>query len=124
MAKKVLIVEDDRDCKEIMRYILENEGYEVLCSRSAEIIFEAPNIFDLVVLDEYSLGKTGSEVCRKLKSDYHTWDVPVILTSTDNELEYLAQSCHADTYLSKPFDITFFTTLVHKAVNHNPLSCY
>jgi DNA-binding response OmpR family regulator len=112
MSKKVILIQDDSDCKDIMRYILEEEGFEVMTPASKEVLNHTTVDFDLVIIDEYSEGKTGSNICKQLKNDDQTCNKPVLLTSTGLGLESVARDCKADTYLIKPFDITYFAEVI------------
>jgi DNA-binding response OmpR family regulator len=111
MGKRVMLIQDNEDCTEIMRLILEEEGFEVTSLTALE---ELNNIFqfDLTIIDEFSHGKTGCEICRKLKSENPISDKPILLSSTGIGLESFSEDCRADSYLSKPFDIGHFATLV------------
>jgi two-component system response regulator VicR len=111
MRERVLLIQDNEDCTEIMRLILEEEGFEVTCLTAIE---ELDNVlpFDLFIVDEFSHGKTGCEICRKLKTEDLNIDRPVLLSSTGIGLEHVSANCKADSYLSKPFDINYFADLV------------
>ena len=112
MSKKVILIQDDIACNEIMRYILEEEGFEVITPEPNQVLNNISRNYDLAIIDEYSEGRTGSNICKQLKTDNQTWDKPVILTSTGINLESLARACHADKYLGKPFDINCFSSLI------------
>ncbi len=114
MSKTVVLIQDDSDCKEIMKFILEKEGFEVITPSAKELLNKSTTDFDLVIVDEYSEGRIGCQVCKELKSDNQTCNKPVLLTSTRPGLEFVARECEADTYLVKPFDITYFTDLIKK----------
>lgn len=106
-----MLIQDDLDCREIMRYILEEEGYNVMYPEAEQILKVAVD-YDLIVIDEFSEGRTGIEICKKLKTNDFTSNKPVILTSVTNNLKSLAQHCKADSYLVKPFDIHYFSQLI------------
>ena len=111
MNKKVMLIQDDLDCREIMRYILEEEGYNVMYPETKQILKVAAD-YDLIVIDEFSEGRTGIEICKKLKANNLTSNKPIILTSVTNNLKFLAQNCNADSYLVKPFDVNYFAQLI------------
>lgn len=111
MSKKVMLIQDDLDCREIMQYILEEEGFKVMYPESEEVL-ENVIEYDLIIIDEFSEGRTGIEICKKLKTNDFTCDKPIVLTSVTNNLKSLAQYCKADSYLVKPFDINYFTQLI------------
>jgi DNA-binding response OmpR family regulator len=118
MRKRVMLIQDNEDCTEIMRLILEEEGFEVACLEAEE---ELNNVrqFDLIIIDEFSYGKTGCEICRKLKTESLFLNRPILLSSTGIELNNFLADCKADSYLSKPFDIGYFASLVKSLTNEN-----
>jgi DNA-binding response OmpR family regulator len=104
---RVLIVDDDKHIRRLVRNLIENEGLECL---EAEEGFEALRIArdrhpDLMILDVMLPGLDGFKICRLLKFDEEFADISVImLTSkarpTDKETGYYTG---ADLYLTKPF---------------------
>ncbi len=108
MAKKrVLIIEDDRDISELIRYNLEREGYEVTA------LFEGNGAFDhvskcnpdLVLLDLMLPGTDGIEICRMIKNGDKTKDIPVIMLTAKGEESDVVVGLQmgADDYITKPF---------------------
>jgi DNA-binding response OmpR family regulator len=118
MRKRVILIQDNIDCTEIMRLILEEEGFEVLCPESNQEI-NGSTYYDLLIIDEFSKGKTGCEICRKLKNSGESFNKPIVLTSTGIGLDTFTKDCSADIYLPKPFDIYTFTRLIRKLLNSN-----
>lgn len=111
MGKKVMLIQDNDECTEIMRLILEEEGLEVLSSGANQEIYNPYNC-DLIIIDEFSKGKTGCKICKELKTGKRKFDKPIVLTSTGVGLDTFSPDCNADIYLSKPFDIEYFAKLV------------
>ena len=100
----VLVVDDDRHIREVVRFALERAGYRVLEAadgREALAVF-AREAIDAVVLDVVMPEEDGLEVCRKLRA---TSTVPVLfLSSRDDELDrILGLELGADDYVTKPF---------------------
>ena len=111
MAKKnhrILVVDDEQDLCEILKFNLETEGYEVETAGSAE---EALTLdltsFDLLLLDVMMGEMSGFALARKLKSEESTKDIPIIfLTARDTENDTVTGfNLGADDYISKPFSI-------------------
>jgi len=103
----VLVIDDEKDLLELVRYNLEKEGYDVIAAADGtsglEIAREhAP---DLVVLDLMMPGVDGLEVCRQLRQDARTARLPVImLTAKATEADRIVGlEMGADDYLTKPF---------------------
>ena len=103
----VIIVEDEDDISELVSYNLKREGYDVLCLASGEDCVAAAKRAraDLILLDIMLPGIDGFEVCRMLKSDTATENIPVIiLTAKGDESDIVVGlELGADDYITKPF---------------------
>ena len=105
---KILVVDDEQDLLEILKFNLETEGYEVATATSAE---EALHLnlgdFNMLLLDVMMGGMSGFAMARKLKDNPSTAAIPIIfLTARDTENDTLTGfSLGADDYISKPFSI-------------------
>ena len=87
MKKRILIVEDEADIRELVRYNLEREGFEVSEAESGEKGFKvlAKKNPDLILLDLMLPGKDGMQICRELKQDEKTRPVPVVMMTARGE---------------------------------------
>ena len=108
MAKaNILVIEDEEDILELVRYNLAKEGYEVICATTGEegLGVAKSKLPTLVVLDLMLPGVDGLEVCRLLKTDPKTRHIPiVILTARSEEADIVAGlELGADDYITKPF---------------------
>ena len=105
--ESVLVVDDEEDIQELVRYNLAKEGYSVACAGTGEEALKAARSDrpDLIVLDLMLPGVDGLEVCRTLKADSDTAHVPVImLTAKGEEADIVAGlELGADDYVTKPF---------------------
>jgi two-component system alkaline phosphatase synthesis response regulator PhoP len=105
--EKILVVEDEEDILELIRYNLTRDGYRVSAATSGEDGLRAATRDkpDLVVLDLMLPGIDGIEVCRRLKADPHTRYIPVVMvTAKGDEADVVAGlELGADDYLTKPF---------------------
>ena len=106
-GETVLVVEDEEDILELLRYNLNREGYRVIGAGSGEealsrAVSDSP---DLVVLDLMLPGTGGLDVCRSLKSNPLTRCIPVvILTARGEEADIVTGlELGADDYITKPF---------------------
>lgn len=105
---RILVVDDEQDLLEILKFNLETEGYEVSTACSAE---EALTLnvgeFNLLLLDVMMGGMSGFAMAKKLKSDPATEHIPIIfLTARDTENDTVTGfNLGADDYISKPFSI-------------------
>lgn len=106
--KRILVVDDEQDLLEILKFNLETEGYEVSTACSAE---EALTLnvgtFDLLLLDVMMGGMSGFAMAKRLKTDTATANIPIIfLTARDTENDTVTGfNLGADDYISKPFSI-------------------
>lgn len=108
MAKEtILIVEDEPDILELIRFNLEREGYRTVTCETGEDALEAVarRKPDLILLDLMLPGVDGKGVCRALKGDAETRDVPVIMVTARGEEADIVTGLElgADDYVSKPF---------------------
>ncbi len=103
MKKKVLVVDDEKDIVDILKYNLERENeFEVLTAKDGREALElAENIPDLILLDIMMPELNGFEVCKQLKNNANTSGIHVIFL-TEKENEILGLEIGADDYISKP----------------------
>ena len=106
-APKLLLVEDDRALAELLEYRFASEGYEVRVTGDGDeaLAYAVEETPDLVILDWMLEGTSGIEVCRRLRRDKMTKNVPIImLTARDGEEDRVrGLDTGADDYLTKPF---------------------
>ena len=106
-AGRVLVVEDERDVAELLRYNLSKEGYEVIVAATgAEAVKQAHDARpDLVLLDIMVPQLNGWEICRRLKQDSETRGIPVIMVTgrVEEGDKVLGFEVGADDYVTKPF---------------------
>ncbi|MGK7934100.1 MAG: response regulator transcription factor [Microcystaceae cyanobacterium] len=104
---KVLVVEDSMAQREMISDLLENSGLNVVVvSDGVEAMEEIQQASpDLIVLDIVMPRMNGYEVCRRLKADPKTRDVPVVMCSAKGEEfdRYWGMKQGADAYIAKPF---------------------
>lgn len=105
---RILVVDDEQDLCEILKFNLETEGYEVETANSAEeaIVLDIPS-YDLLLLDVMMGEMSGFALAKKLKADERTSNIPIIfLTARDTENDTVTGfNLGADDYISKPFSI-------------------
>ena len=104
----ILVVDDEQDLCEILKFNLETEGYDVSTANSAEeALTMGIDKYDLLLLDVMMGGMSGFALAKKLKDDPQTANVPIIfLTAKDTENDTVTGfNLGADDYISKPFSI-------------------
>jgi phosphate regulon transcriptional regulator PhoB len=105
--RKILVVDDEPDIVELVSYNLQKEGFVVSSASDGEEAIARINRerFDFIILDLMLPGMSGMEICRVLRNDPKTKDLPVImLTAKGEEVDkILGLEVGADDYLTKPF---------------------
>jgi DNA-binding response OmpR family regulator len=108
-SKKILVVDDDEDIREILMYVLESEGYEVSGLDNGRSVIDTVQKIqpDIVLLDVQLGDGDGRDICRELKQQPATRAIPVIIISANHGWASLHEKkCNADDFLAKPFDLT------------------
>lgn len=107
MPKKILVVDDEPDILKVVVFRLKKKGYEILSATDGQTALDVAKAQrpDLIVLDLRLPVIDGIEVSKRIKADNDLKNTPIILltASSDNILEK-SKTCHADDYLTKPFD--------------------
>ena len=107
MMSEILVVDDDRDVAQSIELALRRRGFRVTLAHSGVEALKVLRRYkpDLVILDVLMPGMTGLEVCRRLRADAKTEDLPIIfLTARGQERDRIeGLRAGADDYLGKPF---------------------
>jgi two-component system phosphate regulon response regulator PhoB len=103
----ILIIDDEKDLNELVRYNLEKERFDVICATDGQSGLEIATKHrpDLIVLDLMMPGMDGLEVCQQLRNDGRTSRIPLImLTARATEADrVVGLEMGADDYITKPF---------------------
>jgi DNA-binding response OmpR family regulator len=103
----ILIVDDEEDIIELIKYNLKNEGYAVLTAQTGEqaIKIARHSLPDLMVLDLMLPGIDGLEVTKYLKNNEQTIDIPIVMLTAKGEESDIVTGLElgANDYISKPF---------------------
>ena len=102
----IYCIEDDENIRELVVYALKNNGFEAVGFENGDNLFNNP-IPDLIILDIMLPGHDGYAILKKLRSNYKTEDIPVImLTAKTSEYDKVKSlDMGADDYIEKPFGI-------------------
>jgi two-component system phosphate regulon response regulator PhoB len=107
--KKVLIIEDEKDLAELLAFNLEKEGYAATCVHDGKLGLEqaGEDLPDLILLDLMLPGLLGTEVCKALRKDQRTANIPIIMiTAKSDEIDRVVGfEVGADDYIVKPFSM-------------------
>ena len=107
--RRVMIVDDDPDARELIENILSSEGYELIkVSNATEVGLKAAQLSpDLILLDFLMPELNGFDVCKALRANESTRSIPIMAVtclSKEDDIERIFE-CGADEYLSKPFKV-------------------
>ncbi len=120
---KILLIDDSITDRMLTRKILESHGYEVVELDNPENIFKVVlnHKPDLILLDIVMPIKNGYELCRQLKNQNLTHNIPVIFISCKAQKSdiFWGKMQGADDYLPKPYESTKLLEIVEKHLNKN-----
>lgn len=105
--ERVLVVDDEESILELLEYNLSREGYRVSCVATGEAAIEAAGkeIPDIILLDLMLPGVDGLEVCKTLKNNPRTLQIPIVMLTAKGEEADIVTGLElgADDYITKPF---------------------
>jgi len=108
ISSRILVVDDITKNLQVVGTVLRNQGYKVMAAASGAEALKCvrTQLPDLILLDLMMPEMDGLEVCRRLKSDSTTSQVPVIFLTASNEMEHLVNGFEvgAVDYVTKPFN--------------------
>ena len=107
--QRILAVDDNEDILEVIKLILEDYGYEVITLTDGNLLMDSINEHkpDLILLDIMLGNMDGRELCKIVKTQKGTCDIPVILVSASHNLSDRFMPCDSpNDFLAKPFDIS------------------
>jgi len=120
IKKKIVIADDDPGIQDILSIIFERAGFEVEIKKNGEDLlnnkFTMPDLF---LVDKQLSGYNGLDICRYLKSQRHTKNIPVIMISASPDIGPSSREAGADAYIEKPFEISHLVDLVNTYVYHH-----
>ena len=106
--KRILAVDDNQDILDVLRYILEDSGYEVDTLTDGHALFEQieKSHPDLILLDIMLGDMDGRILCKNVKQTAETHNIPVILVSASHNIaDSMKQNGAPDDFIAKPFDM-------------------
>ena len=117
MAKRILVVDDDENILSLERTILEQKGFAVTTADGGAAALEmlGKEDFDLVLLDVMMPEIDGFTVCRRIKEEPRTKEIPVIFLTAKGGGEALAEGFESGAimYINKPFTANKLLTIVN-----------
>jgi two-component system phosphate regulon response regulator PhoB len=121
--EKILVVEDEQDILELLTYNLEKEGYDTFSALTGEEALQMVYDInpDLILLDLMLPGVDGLEVCKQLKQDARTKEIPVLMVTAKGEDSDIITGLEigADDYLAKPFSPKVLIARIRSVLRRN-----
>ena len=110
MGKRILIADDSSNTRGILKFMLQNQGFELVEAENGEeaLAKAASCAPDLIVMDGMMPKMSGFDACRELKANPKTSAIPVILLTAVAQVEPhrdWAKEAPADRYMAKPFQM-------------------
>lgn len=116
--KRIMVADDDPAILDVMRMMLEFEGYEVLTTLNGGAVLKMETeLPDLLLLDIRMSGADGRDICRKLKQSERTSKIPVVLVSAGKDIERSAIEAGANDFIAKPFEMIELLHKIEKNIN-------
>lgn len=120
MKRTVLVVDDDPGILEVIKIILEDNGYQVITLSNAYQVLKqvsecAPH---LIVMDLWMSGIDGHQLSKKLKNNHLTKHIPIVVISALSNIEEITKQSQADDFLAKPFNINDLVMIVKKWIKN------
>lgn len=124
MERKILVVDDEADIREILQFNLENAGYAVDCSSSAEEALEMlTSSHSLILLDVMMGGMSGFRMAEVLRKERNCQTPIIFLTAKSSQNDLLTGfSAGGDDYIPKPFSIQEVIARVRAVMRRFPLA--
>jgi CheY-like chemotaxis protein len=107
MIKRILIFDDDESIIDIIKFIMEDKGWEVLtCSHCNDSIFQVRNLEPSIIMMDNNIPEHGGIFAIKsIKQQADLLHIPIIYFTAHRDIQALSEEAGADAYLAKPFDL-------------------
>lgn len=123
MENRILVLDNEPVILEAIDLSLTYSGFQVRSMLSAENFFTMLADFEphLIILDHLLRGDNGAEICRALKNNPQTRDIPVIMLSAHPEAALMIDEYRFNAFLLKPFDLSALLSEIYAFINPEPL---
>ena len=117
MKGKILVADDDAGIVDALQMVLEEADYEVSTTTDGHTVRKVQsNQPDVILLDIWMSGEDGRDICKFLKSQQKTRNIPIIMISATSDLAQSARAAGADDFLPKPFHMEHLLEKVEKHI--------
>lgn len=118
--KHILIIDDDPGVLDALKMVFSKDNFEVTVYTNGNAIlannYTTPDIF---IIDKQLSGVDGLDICRHIKANPGTQQVPIIVLSASPNLHKVASAAGADAFLEKPFGISALREVVQRCITQN-----
>lgn len=116
--KQIHVVEDDQDIRQVIEFILEEEGYQVKVFPDASSFHASltESVPDLFLLDVMLPDGNGLDLCNEIRTTTAIKDVPIIVMSAHASPVNIFKHCTANDFISKPFDLNDILFKIKKQI--------
>lgn len=119
MAKKILIVDDDKDLLLALNMLLMKSGFKV------KVMFTGVGVLtnvesyqpDVILLDVFLSGIDGRDICREIKASDSYKQIPIVMISANAMEKDVLDACDAEAFVNKPFAIQDLIGVINKVAN-------
>ena len=117
--KRVLVIDDDSGIGEMLKTLLEFYGFDVDVTEKPD---EAESIIsekdtDMVILDMLISGVNGTDVCRRLRKNENTAEIPILMMSALHDAGKKCKEAGADDFIAKPFEMEELIKTINGVLN-------
>lgn len=119
MIKRICVLEDDEGIREIIELLLTEESYDVHGFSNVATFMDAYSSAraDLFLLDVRLPDGNGIDVCGRVKGNPQTQNIPVLMMSAHSSKKEIENSCQAEGFIAKPFDIYNFISRINDTLS-------
>lgn len=115
---KICVLEDDKDIREVIEWILEAEEYEVVSFSTINDFMgrdlkEKPSLY---LLDVMLPDGSGLDVCNHLRNESDHKIIPILMMSAHANFKQICNTCDANGFVSKPFELDNFIQIIGKHI--------
>lgn len=116
MKKHIVLIDDNDDIREAIQLLLEDAGYFVTSLSNGTYLnaLSKKSLPDLILLDFLLVNTDGAVLCKKLKEQSFTKDIPLILMSAYPNAKRIAEESGINAFIAKPFDNDSLLQLINK----------
>jgi CheY-like chemotaxis protein len=111
MSEKILVVDDEKEIRDLLSIYLQEDGYEVIAASDGQeaISMARAELPQVILMDVKMPGIDGVETCKRLKEEEKTKSIPIIMVTAYQDRDVEAYLEGADDFVNKPFDRTEIT---------------